>query len=267
MSKLFKALESLEKHVEEKDSPQQKARSVRRKRKDSKPFLKILLMLLIFVVAGLVLLGGAWMFFGSTMNISGIFSGGEAVVMDNQSNSLPDGTNDPLPIIPEPVTETAEVIYISPIPPGKIIKNEESEQERQQTITRLQQEMQKTYRDVAGEKVGGSIGNAGTYGVDINREKMPVVLSAEKKMLEIRVKKLVYQAEKARQRGDIASATRIFHVAWDLHKNSEVANNLAATLMQQQKYTEALVILNEGLQIAPEDPDLLYNRNVARENL
>ena len=82
-----------------------------------------------------------------------------------------------------------------------------------------------------------------------------------------RAKRLLYQAERARQMGDMASASQFFAKSWQTLKDPAVANNLAATLIEQKKFTEALAVLNEALRLAPGDEDLLHNQKIARESL
>ncbi len=257
MSKLFKALESLERHIEEKEAPPSKQQSVRKKSTDGRPFLKVLLILLAFVVGGLIILGGIWMFMGSPTGLPGLSQVNEPATSKTSKDSM---IEESLPLLPEKsATEPVDVVYISPLPPGKIIKNEIDRDKMEDTITMLQQQMQEEYREVSVETAENGTGHPVA--------EKPAMLTAEKQMLALRVKKLVYQAEKARQRGDAVAALRIFNVAWGLHESPEIANNFAALLMQQGKYADALTILDEALKIDPTDSDLLYNRKIAQENL
>ncbi len=78
-------------------------------------------------------------------------------------------------------------------------------------------------------------------------------------------KRLVYRAEKLRAQGDVAAALKLYKQAWDISPNPALANNMAAILISTAQYAKAEKYLQQGLNIAPEDADLLYNLQITRQ--
>ncbi len=78
-------------------------------------------------------------------------------------------------------------------------------------------------------------------------------------------KRLVYRAENLRVQGDVAAALELYRQAWSILPNPALANNMAAILIGTEHYSKAETYLQKGLQLAPEDDDLLYNLEIARE--
>ena len=70
---------------------------------------------------------------------------------------------------------------------------------------------------------------------------------------------MLFQAERLRKKGDNISATRLYEKIWRKTKNPMVANNLAALLMEQERYKEAKEILKRAIKLSPNDEDLKYN--------
>lgn len=80
----------------------------------------------------------------------------------------------------------------------------------------------------------------------------------------VRNKKMLYQAEQRRNQGDVTAAVKIYRKVWKIAKEPAVANNLAAGLLELEQYEEAALIIQQALVFSPDDPDLLYNLEIAR---
>ena len=78
-------------------------------------------------------------------------------------------------------------------------------------------------------------------------------------ILDSHQKRLLYRAEKLRKNGNQAEALAIYKRIWQQTKNPMVANNLAAILMEKEKFREALNVLEQAVKISPKDQDLQYN--------
>ena len=74
--------------------------------------------------------------------------------------------------------------------------------------------------------------------------------------------KLLQAAEDLRGRGDYAGAALVYRKLWRNWKAGEIANNLAACLIMEKRYSEARKILEQALSDNPADPDLRYNLKV-----
>ncbi len=90
-------------------------------------------------------------------------------------------------------------------------------------------------------------------------EEIHLLQKRTPKILSFREKKLLFQAERLRKKGDDISATRLYEKIWRKTKNPMVANNLAALLMEQERYKEAKEILKKAIKLSPNDEDLKYN--------
>ena len=75
----------------------------------------------------------------------------------------------------------------------------------------------------------------------------------------------LHQAEQRRKAGDWEGAIALFEKVWLISENPAVANNLAASLMQLNRYSEARKILAKALQKTPNDQDLKQNLQVAQQ--
>lgn len=75
----------------------------------------------------------------------------------------------------------------------------------------------------------------------------------------------LHQAEQRRRGEDWEGAIALFTKVWQITGNPAVANNLAASLMQLGRWSEAEKILAKALQRAPGDQDLQQNLRVAQQ--
>ncbi len=73
------------------------------------------------------------------------------------------------------------------------------------------------------------------------------------------VKRMLQQAKELQDSGHIRQAADIYENLWNSTQNPLIANNFAACLIVCGKLKEARTVLKDALEIAPNDPDLLYN--------
>jgi hypothetical protein len=289
MSKLFKALESLERQAQQNEIETPREYFPRRKEKVRRPFIKVLVLFGVSLLTGAVLLGVTWQMTDGTLNLHALFSG------ERKKNEGADPAAKTVVVVPEPVVSAEEPVSevaqlpekVAPsviLPPATVVRESDVSP---RGIEQLETEMRGAYREVIVDTVAAVLQqqaesavqtpqSAGTQTIvvkPVGTTQKTVVFEPEldvdkQQMLAAkRAKKYIYQAEKARIRGDVDSALRSFTLAWDIVKRPGIANNLAALLMQQEKYREAITILDEGLILAPDDPDLLFNRKIAGESL
>lgn len=77
----------------------------------------------------------------------------------------------------------------------------------------------------------------------------------------------LHQAELYRHNGEWDGAIALYQRVWDITGEPGVANNLAAALIQVNRPEEALKILMEGSNIAPNDPDIKQNLTIIKQLL
>lgn len=89
----------------------------------------------------------------------------------------------------------------------------------------------------------------------------PDDFQVEKKVREntFKLQQWLYQAEQLRKAEDWQAAILLYSRIWDISEKPEIANNLAASLMQVGRFEEARTILQSGLKLAPRDRDLNDN--------
>ncbi|MCP3890158.1 MAG: tetratricopeptide repeat protein [Desulfobulbaceae bacterium] len=80
-----------------------------------------------------------------------------------------------------------------------------------------------------------------------------------------KIKQWLYQAEQLRKKDDWQGAVVLYARLWQIAKQPEIANNLAASLMQLNRNKEAYTILESGLLIAPKDRELIQNFEIVKQ--
>ena len=68
-----------------------------------------------------------------------------------------------------------------------------------------------------------------------------------------------------REQGDLSKALILYKKAWSFGKSPDIANNMAALLIQSRLYEEAEDYLKQAISLAPDDEDLRFNPNIAQE--
>ena len=86
-------------------------------------------------------------------------------------------------------------------------------------------------------------------------------------VLTFRHKKLLFQAERFRKKGELNRALMIYKKIWNDTKNPLVANNLAAILIEKGDYKKAEEILKTAIKLRPHDEELIYNLSVVTSYL
>jgi tetratricopeptide (TPR) repeat protein len=91
----------------------------------------------------------------------------------------------------------------------------------------------------------------------------------QKKTAELKrtVQQLLYQAEERRKEGDMKGAVTLYGRAWKIKKSAATANNLAAGLIALKQFKKARTLLQEALEMAPDDEDLQYNLKITEKKL
>ncbi len=80
-----------------------------------------------------------------------------------------------------------------------------------------------------------------------------------------KIKQWLYQAEQLRKKDDWQGAVVLYARLWQIAKKPEIANNLAASLMQLNRNREAYNILEKGLLISPKDRELRQNFEIVKQ--
>ncbi len=91
--------------------------------------------------------------------------------------------------------------------------------------------------------------------------------SAEDERIErlTRKKRLLEQAENLRAKKDFKGASEIYERVWNEYQDTNVANNLGASLIMLGNYRKALLIFEQALRIKPDDEELLFNYNFLKD--
>lgn len=82
-----------------------------------------------------------------------------------------------------------------------------------------------------------------------------------------KLKQWLYQAEQLRKHGQWQGAATLFTQIWDISKQPEVGNNLAACLIELDQLDEAKTVLKHALSHSPTDRDLSANLKLVEKML
>ncbi len=82
-----------------------------------------------------------------------------------------------------------------------------------------------------------------------------------------RAARWLHQAEAYRHQGDWESAIALYQRVFATTKSPDVANNLAAALIEAHRLQEARDLLVEAARIDPDDPDIRQNLSVIKQRL
>lgn len=286
MSKLFDALESLEKQAERPEvgipvqfSPPE---PVKRRR----PFGRVMVVLGLSIVTGIVLVGLAWQYRDGSFDLQRVLAPQPPVEqVKNEVTPLPSPPTPPSPAVAEPSPQAVS----SPLPadtqPSALadrlpppLPATKAKSAEKPVIAAPEQQIRDEYDDVLQfaesvppakaetDPAPGQVSKAvktslGTVAAPADPDPRQEELARQ----AARIKKLIYQAEKARQQGDLVAAARFFETAWEIGGNPAVANNLAAIYIEQGQFDQAALLLARAVLLAPDDPDLQYNLNIVRE--
>ncbi|MFT5700358.1 MAG: tetratricopeptide (TPR) repeat protein [Desulforhopalus sp.] len=84
---------------------------------------------------------------------------------------------------------------------------------------------------------------------------------------KVRSSRWLHQAELYRHEGEWEGAIALYRRVWDISKDPNVANNLAAALIEVERPEEALEILQEARIAAPNDRDIKQNLEIIKQML
>ncbi len=272
MSELFNALQKLEEKNAPDDIPAPppvsgdggggKRRGV--------PYLKALLLLLLV----LLMTGGALAFLWFQPNLPFFSSTVQQQAVSSQ-DVLPKSA-EPLPpeVLPkdaeipedtvkeEPVTGEEGAGFVENV--GKAADESEKSSDRERVETGIaiaaeeKQAVEKQQQDIE------------TVSQEFVRERLQpqsvdIVHDIERERDMVQRKRLMYRAEHLRMQGDFNEALGLYKQAWSINPGPALANNIAAILISIEQYAKAESYLQKGLQLTPNDGDLLFNLEIARQ--
>lgn len=254
MSELFKALQRLEEQKEQNapEIPQAFSSSQNaRKPKNSQPFLKPVLLCVLLLVLTFVCLGFTWFAKDYFLPPS---TGTQSGADFEKENSVP----------------TAEPISAAPVktilPPATSLPVSE------QVV--VEGPIALTAKPLASTNENSVLHDPNKENTSaITRKRINLeqfiensTSNVEKEQSRARQRKrILYQAEKVREQGDLPNALILYKKAWSYDPNPAIANNLAAILIQSRQYEEAEEYLKQVIALAPEDEDLRFNLEIARK--
>lgn len=290
MSKLFKALESLERHAEAQSQEALHVKPVLTEISPNQVYFKIALIVLICIALGAAIGGLAWSYkkkVGHATPINRKISiqavqqtTGPLIATDAEQPSTSSGGNipaAPLQINPGQDSEA----HIPPKSVSQGVGHSLGEHEIPSLDHHISEEMlnQKAFPASNEDSTHpSSLSDTKKYiltkksNEKVVQNFVPKKSDAQPAITEIvedkslKAKKLIYQAESALKQNNSTLAIQFLQSSWDLVKNPAVANNLAALLIQQKKDQEALTIIDQALRLTPNDQDLLYNRQLIQEH-
>lgn len=85
--------------------------------------------------------------------------------------------------------------------------------------------------------------------------------------IKARSSKWLHQAELYRHEQEWEGAILLYQRVWNISKNPDVANNLAAALIEVNRIEEAHIILKETSATVPSDPDIKLNLRIVEQIL
>lgn len=98
-------------------------------------------------------------------------------------------------------------------------------------------------------------------------ETFPTSQSTNINESKAKTSRWLHQAELYRHGGEWEAAIALYQRVWDISGEPDVANNLAAALIQVNRLEDALKILHEASNIAPNDPDIKENLKILKQLL
>jgi tetratricopeptide (TPR) repeat protein len=259
MSELFKALQKLE----EQNAPEAphpfSPSSGDKKSKKSAPFLKSILLCVLLLLLTVVCLGFIW-FAKDSYTPSPTVANSRAdsekehtipvvkpISVTPAKTILPTITRLPEPeqVVGQDSFSPAE----KPPAPEKEITDQYEAKVETTAVTRKQINSEIQIQQVSLEQF-----------IESSSSKAEKELSKDRQR-----KRIVYQAEKMREQGDLSKALVLYKKAWAFCPNPDIANNLAAILIQSRQFEEAEDYLEQVISLAPDDEDLRFNLNIAQE--
>lgn len=261
MSELFKALQKLEEQnapeVPQAFSPS----GGDRKSKKCPPFLKSALLCVLLLVLTVVCIGGIWYVrndYASSPTVTNSFADRtkeQNIPVDKPIAVTP--VNNILPariLLPEPEQVAVQEPISSPVEKNLAVKKESTDQHDTEVEIIGAVTHKKIYPEIQIQHVS------------LEQFIESSTSDAEKEQNRDRQRKrIVYQAEKMREQDDFPKAFVLYKKAWAFGPNPDIANNLAAILIQSRQYEEAEKYLKQAISLAPDDEDLRFNLEIARK--
>ncbi len=263
MSELFKALQKLEEQnaPEVPQIPQAfSPSSGDKKPKNSLPYLKSALLCVLLLVLTVVCLGFIWFARDDYTSSPTVTTNDNAIEKEQnipaikpmsvkpEKNILP-----PTTLLPKP----EQIIVQEPIPAAEkplTVKQESTDQ----NDTKVENSVSITQKELNPE--------IQIQQVDLEQFIKSSISDAEREQSRDRQRKrILYQAEKMREQGDLPKALTLYKKAWSFGPNPDIANNLAAILIQSRQYKKAEDYLQQVISLAPDDEDLRFNLEIAQE--
>ena len=263
MSELFKALQKLEEQnapevpkIPQAFSPS----SDDRKSKNSPPYLKSILLCILLLVLSVVGLGFIW-FARNDYASSPMVANSRADIEKEHTISVVE------PISPAPETTLLQTTTLLPEPVQVIAQEPFSPAEKPLATEKEGTEQLDPKMEISAAVTHEKIKSEITiHPVSLEQFIENSTSDEEKEQSRDRQRKrIVYQAEKMREQDDLPKALILYKKAWSFGPNPDIANNLAAILIQSKQYKEAEDYLKQVISLAPDDEDLQYNLEIAQE--
>lgn len=99
----------------------------------------------------------------------------------------------------------------------------------------------------------------------LQSQSVDIVHDVEREREMVQRKRLMSRAEHLRMQGDSNEALGLYKKAWSITPGSALANNIAAILISIEQYAKAESYLQRGLQLTPNDEDLLFNLKIVQQ--
>lgn len=255
MSKLFEALEKIEQ--QSVSEPLLPASSVVKKQ-SARPFTVIFLILLLLVV-----IGGVILYYLNHQNK--LFSYKSDLIPNLKTGTVHTPAEEKKEIQKTGTKNLPETNSFSePYKPTSPDRRDQPQQASKNPIAAKQPSTQHQTATSSPE-IKNSLSEKQKAFID--RPDPAIQLQKQLEELKKTVQQILYQAEERRKEGDMEAAVILYRRAWKLKKTPATANNLAAGLFTLKKYTEACRLLQEALDMDPDDADLQYNLKITKERL
>ena len=261
MSELFKALQKLEEqNVHEVPQPFSASSGNKNKRsKNAPPFLKSALLCVLLLGLTIVCLGGIW------------FATNKFVSSPTISKNDDRKKEQDIPVV-APVSETPDNTILPTKPllpaPEQIVAQKSILPTEKASLLKKGKRKQHDIQNEHSAAVTPHTINPEVQAQQASIEQFIQNSTSEAEKEQIRnrqQKRIIYQAEKMREQGNLDNALILYKKAWSLSPNPDIANNLAAILIQSKQYEKAEGYLEQVISLVPDDEDLRFNLEIARE--
>jgi len=265
MSELFKALQKLEEQNTPKVPPVFSASGDGKKTKNCPPYLKSVLVCgLLLILAGICL--------GFTWFVKDYFTSPAAVTKRGNGFKKKQSTIVVQPIAVKSSEETVEAgTHTVSTTTSKL---PEHKQVTQKVFSRTDKSLVLKKKNTGQHDAKAKTTVTETHD-QINPENQKMILEqfikdstsevVREQNRDRQRKRILYRAEKTREQGDLSKALGLYKKAWSFGHDPDIANNMAALLIQSGKYDEAEHYLQQVVSLTSDNEDLQFNLAIAQE--